>query len=624
MRDVSKNKKTIETYYDEELRYLDEAGREFARDHPLRASFLKIEQLDDRDPYVERLFEGFAFLTGAIRKKLDDELPELTQSLLGLLWPHFLRPIPSLSILEFQPLSGRVQEPHIIDSETEVASQPVRNSQICHFRTCYDVHIRPIRLVEAVLEDKDAIRFKFDIDESVDYSSLFNLDLGSEYQKRCRESLRLFIHEVDQPTARMLYLYLNHYVREVIISSTSDSSGDTNQVGGRIEPVGFLPEEGLLPYTDYSFSGYRLLQEYFAYPRKFFFFDISGFRQLRPPGDSRSLEVKVLFTKPFPADRRFARDNFRLHCTPIVNLSEPGALPINVEHEATEYKVKTVEGYEVYSVDSVVGTVVGSGERRTYIPFYSFKHNLSDDDAKRTGRYYNTTIRPGTHSDRDGRIEEYQDTYISVFTPNLDAEELREEALSFQVTCTNGVMAREPKAGEICNITSNSRVPEFVRFVNLTQPTLILYPPLQEGIEWRFISHLALNYLSLTDAEALRSILGLYSWSKQRGAREANERHISSVVNVSASPREIPYRGSVIRGMEITLEILKDNFEDEGEIYLFGSVMKEFLELYASINSFVQLRLMSYQTKEELFGWPPKVMNDRNRGSLMRQRHLPL
>ena len=102
MQDPSekKKKRTIEDYYNSEYRYLDEAGKEFARAYPQRARFLNIGQRDDRDPYVERLFEGFSFLTGRIRQRLDDELPELTQSLMGLMWPHFLRPIPSLSILQ--------------------------------------------------------------------------------------------------------------------------------------------------------------------------------------------------------------------------------------------------------------------------------------------------------------------------------------------------------------------------------------------------------------------------------------------------------------------------------------------------------------------------------------------
>ncbi|MFG6657355.1 type VI secretion system baseplate subunit TssF, partial [Scandinavium sp. M-37] len=90
-------------YYDAEMRYLLEAGEEFARAHPEQAAMLNLDKAGARDPYVERLFEGFAFLMGRLREKLDDDLPELTEGLVSLLWPHYLRTIPSMSVVEFTP-----------------------------------------------------------------------------------------------------------------------------------------------------------------------------------------------------------------------------------------------------------------------------------------------------------------------------------------------------------------------------------------------------------------------------------------------------------------------------------------------------------------------------------------
>ena len=631
MRDLSGKKKGIEDYYREEHQYLDEAGKEFAEAHPQRARFLKLTQRDDRDPYVERLFEGFAFLTGRVRQKLDDELPEVTQSLLGLMWPHFLRPVPSLSILEFQAAAGRIQEPHIVRRGAEVASQPVgRERRVCRFRTCYDVHFRPIVLVEAALEGDSILRFRFRVDEGVDPAQLFSMEGGDGYQKRCRRAIRLFIHGVDPSTASVLHLYLTRYVQKMVIQTASGESSTnvsvTLQGQEGIQPVGFASEEGLLPYTEQSFSGYRLLQEYFAYPLKFSFIDLFGLDRLveRMTSDEiESFEIRVHFQNPFPTDRRFTAANFRLNCTPIVNLLQAEAQPRTVSHEATEYKVNAPEGCEVYSVDTVDGIVGSTMERRTYIPFYSFKHSLASSEEE-SDRYYHATSRLATSPDSEGRQQFRQNTYLAIVGPGEEIDGLREETLSVGLTCTNGRWGRESKEGDICNRTSNSRVPEFIRFRNLTQPTLMLYPPLQAGLEWRFISHLALNYLSLTNPEAMRGILELYNWSVERGDREANRRHISSIRQVTAHPRDIPHRGTVIRGIEVTLEILKDNFTDDGDIHLFGLVMKEFLSLYASINSFVQLTIVSYESKEELFRWIPEVMSDENRESLMKRRRLHL
>jgi len=627
VRDSSGRKKTILDYYREEQQYLDEAGREFARAYPQRARFLNITQRDDRDPYVERLFEGFAFLTGRIRQKLDDELPELTQSLLGLLWPHFLRPIPSLSILEFRTPPGRFKEPHTIERNTEVASQPVRRRHVCQFRTSYDVHIRPIALAEADLDGNSAIRFRFRVDDGVDYSKLFSEDGGataSDYQRRRRQSIRLFIHDVDQQTALILQLYLTRYVQKVVIQAAPEEPEVVIQGQAGVQSVGFAPEESLIPYATHSFSGYRLLQEYFAYPQKFLFFDLFGFDRLRPTEGTKEFEVRVSFDRPFPTDRRFSASNFRLQCTPIVNLLQTEAQPKTASHETTEYRIHAPESCEIYSVDEVEGIISSTMERRTYLPFYSFRHSLADDRGERLDRYYYPTTRLAVRRNDDGQPQTYQDTYLAIIGPDAEADDVREETLSLKITCTNGQWARELKEGDIVNPTSNSGIPEFIQFRNLTQPSVTLYPPLQSGLEWRFISHLALNYLSLDDVEALRGLLELYEWNTERGTREANHLRISGISNVSARPQDIIHRGSVIRGIDVTLEIVKENFADDGDIHLFGLVMREFIGLYASINSFTQLTLVSHDSKEELFRWTPEVMSDENRESLMKRKHLSL
>jgi len=112
-------------YYEAEMRYLREAGKEFAEAFPERAKMLNIDRIGERDPHVERLFEGFAFLMGRLRRKLDDELPELTEGLVSMLWPHYLRMIPSLSILELTPNDGTLQRPETVPAGLEVLSDPI-------------------------------------------------------------------------------------------------------------------------------------------------------------------------------------------------------------------------------------------------------------------------------------------------------------------------------------------------------------------------------------------------------------------------------------------------------------------------------------------------------------------
>jgi type VI secretion system protein ImpG len=94
--------------------------------------------------------------------------------------------------------------------------------------------------------------------------------------------------------------------------------------------------------------------------------------------------------------------------------------------------------------------------------------------------------------------------------------------------------------------------------------------------------------------------LELYEWSQS----EANRRRIASIRSVNFFPKEIIYRGSVIRGSVVKLLLARENFADEGDLHLFGLVLNEFLGMYASINSFVQLQLEC--PSGERFEWPPK------------------
>src|SRR5262245_30102481 len=135
-------------YYQDELTYLRELGREFAGAYPAIAPLLAEK---GGDPDVERLLEGFAFLTGKIRQKLDDELPEVIHSVAALLFPHYLRQIPAASIIEFTPLPNVVREKLTVARNAEVGSVPVDGTS-CRFRTTQDVELLPLAIEDIRIE----------------------------------------------------------------------------------------------------------------------------------------------------------------------------------------------------------------------------------------------------------------------------------------------------------------------------------------------------------------------------------------------------------------------------------------------------------------------------------------
>ena len=132
---------SVNHYYQSELNALRHLGRRFCERNPALAPFLGDS---GRDPDVERLLEGFAFLTGRLRQKLDDQLPELSHSLMHLLWPNYMRPLPAFSILQFAPLL-RAGPAITVERDTPVESVAI-DGERCRFRTCYATDVLPLQL----------------------------------------------------------------------------------------------------------------------------------------------------------------------------------------------------------------------------------------------------------------------------------------------------------------------------------------------------------------------------------------------------------------------------------------------------------------------------------------------
>jgi type VI secretion system protein ImpG len=251
-------------YYQEELLYLREMGEEFARAYPKLAPFLVRK---GNDPDVERVLEGFAFIAGRIRQKLDDELPELTHTLISLLWPHFLRPIPSMSILQFSPVANAVSEKKVIPKGVEVDSVPVDGTP-CRFQTSSPVDLYPIALADLEVQSTGT---------TSTLRLTFQLNAGSAIDSMGLDKLRLYLHgELNISTS--LYLWFFRHLSKITVQPAGAKKTEKKFTlpPNKVQAVGFSELEDLIPYPGNSFSGYRLLQEYFCLPQKFLFLDVHG------------------------------------------------------------------------------------------------------------------------------------------------------------------------------------------------------------------------------------------------------------------------------------------------------------------------------------------------------------
>lgn len=571
----------------EELDYMHRLGRVFARNNPQLARYLGDEATD---PDVERLMEGFAFLTAKLRLKIDDDLPELTHPLLQLLWPNYLRPLPSVTVMQFQPMDRSITQRHVIAKGTRTLAQEVDGIQ-CEYRSCADVSIYPLRIEEvsdAHSLEKSTVRVEL---------SMLGQNPPSTYD--C-DQLDFYLSGSDY-TALTLYLWLSKYLGEIRMECAGRFSLISPQ---QISFPGFTADEALLPYPKNSLDGYRILQEYFLFPRRFLFFSLRGLRALWPNECTERARIEFHFTRPMPEDVRVRTDDLALYCAPAVNLFEHEADPVRMTGKVVDHRLvpagQRPQAYEIFSIDKVDGWKNEGGGQggewlRTYQPFESLRHQI-DHERGKTTLYYRTRIDPSLVA---GGVEHR----VSFVRSDEQAYIGRDETVSLALTCTNRDLPLALGVGDVCIRTSDT--PTFVSCRNLTTPTPSYRPVLDGNLQWRLISNLSPTYLSLLSAEPLKAVISAYDFTIHHDIqrRRTLQKRLDALKEVVTTPVDRMFRALPIRGIRSVIRLDQDGFSCEGDLYLFGTVLSHFLALYSSISSFHVLEAINTTTQEH-YAWP--------------------
>lgn len=578
-------------YYQDELIALRESGLDFARRNPALAPFLGTP---GRDPDVERVLEGFSFLSGRLRQKLDDEFPEITHTLFNLLWPNYLRPVPSCSIVRYEPaanLSGSLNIPR----GSRVESIPVDGTP-CVYRTAFDTEVLPLRLIEQRVFEKGgqavlALRFSI---------------LNGMLKTVPLERLRFFLTG-EKVIAHTLYFNLATKVREVrfvVRDKLLEEHVTARLAPDMIRTVGFKEEEGLFPYPANTFSGYRILQESFCFPEKFMFVELSGLGEgvtnarLKGLADAKEFELQFVLTEFPPQYESFKLENWQIFCTPVVNLFNMDATPLRVDQHQSEYRIvpdpKRPYHFSTYSVDHVASWHHAKKSEHRYVLFESFEHDTDQDDIL---AYYRLRVRTSMY---DGDIE----TYLALVQAEKHA--LPQETLSLELTCTNRQLPRQLGVGDIHVNADNT--PDAVTFKNITPVTPAYAPPLEGDLLWRLLSNMSLNYISITSIQALRAVITAYDFKARhdRQRERVLEKNLRGMVRVQSEETDRIYRGMPLRGAHTRLTLDERCFSCEGDMYLFSSVLNEFLALYATVNSFHQLTVVEEKSGGQ-YQWPARL-----------------
>jgi type VI secretion system protein ImpG len=644
--------KELLPYFENELTFLRQRGQSFAQNFPRIAGALQLGADEAKDPHVERMIESFALMSARVHKRLDDDFPLLTESLLEVLYPHYLRPFPSCSIAHFElgAAAGQMSKASVLERGTELVSKAVKGVA-CKFRTSQAVTLLPLRIASLAFRNSIVAPDKTRLPVGVTAVVSVTLELVSpqaSWDVLSGQPLRVYL-DGEPSLVSVLRETLCHQVHSMMIEAVPNhpwQALDQSASGDIIKPVlaGFADEESLLDFDARSHPAYRLLTEYFAFPDKFNFVDLpvpsaaflrDGARVAADDAASfaspsvRRLTLHCLLSG-VRADSDEARlleslnaGNFVLGCTPVVNLFKQAADPIRVSHASDSYPL-VVDGrrafaYEVYSIERVFRVKqTPQGESvQAFHPFFSLQHDdLLGAEVSDASIHGGSDGRPHHGGRRYWSVQRDDDLAVlspgyelalSIVDIDFNPALPQTDTLSVTVTATNRDLPPQlpfgTPGGDL--FMAGGGAAKEIRF--LRKPTASQRFDRGRGALWRLISHLSLNHLSLSGGgiDALKEMLRLYDLPRSA----SNRRQIEGLVSVAFKPCTAGLPGepfaTFVRGTEVRLTVDEDSFVGTGR-GLFASVLDRFFGLYVHANSFTKLTLVSARTQEELVSCPPR------------------
>ncbi|WP_221801113.1 type VI secretion system baseplate subunit TssF [Oceanobacter mangrovi] len=596
------------SYYNRELAYIRKAGAEFAEQHPKIAGRLRLDKDIVEDPHVSRLIESFAFLTSRIRRNIDDSFPELTEALMGLLYPDYHAPVPSCSVIQ-QRVIPQMAHTALVPAQTRM--ELGKGDTVCHFRTCFDNTVLPLTITDAAFTPipVKAPALPFELSEGrlqsvmrVNVAPLKLNDLASIES----DSLRFYIHGQPQLAFR-LYEYLFHNLLGIAVARDPLATDAVFLSADALRPVGMADDEALIPFDGRTSRGHRLLSEFFIFPEKFLFAELQGLKsvwQQLPEG----FQLYFYFADTDPELVQGIDGNTLIPgCTPIVNLFDEKTEPVRMAKIGDEFRLRIAPNYgqlaDIHTVKRV-NARPPHGERLAISPFYgSHKQRRQANESvqmfwslRRENSYWHT-----------GRPSRGTDSWLALVDDGFNPLEDRKEwVIEADVVATNrdlpGKLPFGPGEPRVAFYEGGSGL----RQSCLLPPTPALQPRLQEATRWQLIHHISLQCFGERDGvEVLKEVLRLYDLQGTKSSG-AIINGITGLSTETTTARIIQQgRAALCQGTRIVLEF-DPLFDSSNSLYLFSALLSEFFAQLCAMNSFTQLVVKLQHKPQPYIEWPPR------------------
>ena len=375
----------------------------------------------------------------------------------------------------------------------------------------------------------------------------------------------------------------------------------------QILPVGFSPEEALVPYGQRSFDGFRLLVEHFLFPEKFLFAQFDGLKGKWPDATEVDLYI-YLGASSDSQERNFVADHMRLWCVPVINLFEDILEP--VRKDDTEHEYRLVSRYQNADTFEVVGlntvSLVNNDKLRELVPYYGLGHPRWQNDI---GVYWHMQRRSADWA--GGQYEPGTETYLSLVDKRFAGQDTNalpeDEMLVVRARCCNrNVPARLPFGDGAPRFRAIAE-PLIERATALMAPTATVRPELGEASRWQFVRQLNLEHFAGDDAkERLQAVLQLHDFRQTpesqaliEGIDEVQMKRVVARVGTGV-------RRGVCQGSEILIKFSKPRYAGTS-IYLLSAVLDRFFAQFAQLNSFTRVRIRLSGQNQDYHVWPARV-----------------